>query len=255
MPGQKGINGMWSIAICDDNKQDCDKLEELLEFYCQEKSVAMESELFYNGNSLYEKMSLGKRYDLIFLDLLMDGMDGIMVGNEIRKKLDDEEVEIVYMSYEVRNPEAVMENRPMKFLRKPFCRKRVFYIADYARNLGFRWGQKFLFQKNSVFYQIPCKEILYFQSCGRKIEIHMANNKEKIEFYGKLSEIFEKGLPRQFVQIHQSYIINKDFIVEFSKEKLVLKGEKGYFTISRTFRRKAMIHLKENPKQISRLAD
>ena len=67
---------MWSIAICDDNAYDCDNLEELLEFYCREKSVAMESELFYDGSSLYEKMSLGKRYDLIFLDILMDGMDG-----------------------------------------------------------------------------------------------------------------------------------------------------------------------------------
>ena len=40
---------MWSIAICDDNKEDCHMLGELLDVYCQEKKVAMEWELFYDG--------------------------------------------------------------------------------------------------------------------------------------------------------------------------------------------------------------
>jgi DNA-binding LytR/AlgR family response regulator len=233
---------MWTIAICDDNERDCDNLEELLEVYCREKNVAMESELFYDGSLLYEKMSLGKRYDLIFLDILMEGMDGIRVGEEIRGKLDNEDVEIVYMSYEVRNAEAVMENRPMKFLRKPFHRKRVFQIADYARKLGFRREQQFSFQKKKVFYQVPYEDILYFQSVGRKVEIHMV--RETKEFYGKLSEILARGLPEQFVQIHQSYIVNTDFIVEFTRDWVCLKGEKGYFTISRTYRRAAMLRLK-----------
>lgn len=234
--------GMWSIAICDDNAYDCDNLEELLEFYCREKSVAMESELFYDGSSLYEKMSLGKRYDLIFLDILMDGMDGIEVGDEIRRRLDDEDVEIVYMSYEMQDPEAVIENRPIKFLRKPFGRKRVFQIADYVRKLGFRREQKFSFQKNKVFYQVPYEEILYFQSVGRKVEIHMVKGKQ--EFYGKLSQLLERGLPESFVQIHQSYIVNKDFIVKCTRDWVSLKGVQGYFTISRTFRRTAMAKLR-----------
>ena len=45
---------MWTIAICDDNERDCDNLEELLEVYCREKNVAMESELFYDGSLLYD---------------------------------------------------------------------------------------------------------------------------------------------------------------------------------------------------------
>jgi len=203
----------------------------------------MEWELFYDGASLYKKMSLGKRYDLIFLDLFMLGMDGIRVGDEIRRRLGNEEVEIVYMSYAVTDPEAVIENRPMKFLRKPFHRKRVFDIMDYARKLGSCCRQQFFFRKNNIYYQIPYGEILYFQSSGRKIEIHMVNGKN--EFYGKLSEILERGLPEHFVQIHQSYIINKEFIVEFKADRIYLKGETGYFSISRTFRRSAVMRLKK----------
>lgn len=67
---------------------------------------------------------------------------------------------------------------------------------------------------------------------------------EKSEFYGKLSEILKRGLPEQFVQIHQSYIINKDYIVELENDRVYLKGERGYFSISRTFRRSAAAHLK-----------
>lgn len=233
---------MWSIAICDDNKRDCYNLEEMLEFYCREKRIAMESDLFYDGISLYETMSLGKQYDLVFLDVVMDGMDGAMVGRGIRCALDNEEVQLVYMSYGVKDAEALFENRPLKFLRKPFHKKRVFQIADYARKLSFRRERQFAYQKKRVFYQVPYEEILYFQSSGRKVEIHMTD--EKSEFYGKLSEILKRGLPEQFVQIHQSYIINKDYIVELENDRVYLKGERGYFSISRTFRRSAAAHLK-----------
>lgn len=233
---------MWSIAICDDDKRDCYNLEEMLEAYCKEKGVAAELDSFYDGCSLYEVMKLGKQYDLIFLDILMAGMDGIMVGKEIRRALDNEEVQIVYMSYSARNAEVLFESRPIRFLKKPLRENNVFQIADYARKLSFRSAQQFLYQKKKILYQVPYEKILYFQSCGRKIEIHMTN--EKSEFYGKLSEILQKGLPEQFVQIHQSYIVNKDYIEELASDRVYLKGEKGYFSISKTFRQTALMRLR-----------
>lgn len=234
---------MWTIAICDDNERDRYNLEEILEFYCMEKGIAMESDLYYDGIPLYETMSLGKRYDIIFLDVLMTGMNGVAVGENIREKLDDEEVQIVYMSHGVNDAEALFENRPMKFLRKPFRRKRVFQIADYARKLNNRPDRRFWYQKKKVLYQVPYREIIYFQSLGRKIEIHTIGGKN--EFYGKLSDVLERGLPEQFVQIHQSYIVNKNFIVELCNDRVYLEGEKGYISISKTFRQAATGHLKE----------
>lgn len=55
-------------------------------------------------------------------------------------------------------------------------------------------------------YRIMYKDILYFQSDGRKINIVM---EKKIEsFYGKLSEIEQMCPEGVFLRIHKSYLIN-----------------------------------------------
>jgi DNA-binding LytR/AlgR family response regulator len=55
-------------------------------------------------------------------------------------------------------------------------------------------------------YRIMYKDILYFQSDGRKINIVM---EKKIEsFYGKLSEIEQMCPEGLFLRIHKSYLIN-----------------------------------------------
>ena len=88
---------MWSIAVCDDNRRQCRELAALLEIYGEENRIAVETEVFYDGCSLSKRMREGKRYDLIFLDVLMEGMDGIEVGNRIRRGIGDEEVQLVYI--------------------------------------------------------------------------------------------------------------------------------------------------------------
>lgn len=228
---------MWSIAICDDNRRECNEMEELLDTYCEEKKIALETELFYDGFSLCERMEAGKRYDLIFLDILMCGMDGIQVGSRIRHALDDEEVELVYMSCVMGDADLLLQNRPIGFMGKPIQKEEVYRTVDYARKLGDRFRKWFLYKKDRISYQVPYKEILYFQSVGRKVELHTLRGVH--EFYGKPSEILEEGLPEQFVQIHQSYIINRDFVVRFDKERVYLKGKEGYFSISQTYRQSA----------------
>lgn len=229
---------MWSIAICDDNRWERYELEDVLEGYCQERKIAMETDLFPDGLTLYERMRLGKHYDLIFLDILMLGMDGIQVGKGIRRELDDEETQLVYMSHGTGNADLLVPNHPVEFLRKPFQRENVFQVADEVRRLNFRWKRQFLYHKKGMVHQVRYQEILYFQSSGRKIEIHRADG--MCEFYGKLSKILENGLPEQFFQIHQSYIINGFHVVKMSKERVYMKGQKGYLPVSQPYRQTAM---------------
>ncbi len=225
---------MWSMAVCDDNRRQCRELEAALEIYGEENRVAVETEIFYDGFSLAERMEEGKRYDLIFLDVLMEGMDGIQVGDKIRKGMGDEDVQLVYISRALDHAELLFPNRPLGFLKKPFLREDIYRLTDYARKLGFQSHKFFLYRKGRILYQVAYKEIRYFQSSGRKIQIHTA--REVHEFYGKLSQILEDGLPGQFIQIHQSYIINTDYVTRQGRDRVFLEGEKGYFSISHPYR-------------------
>ena len=228
---------MWLIAICDDSRRECFKVEELLENYCMEKRIAMEAEIFYDGSQLYEKMEEGRHYDLIFLDIRMYGMDGIEVARKIRRGLKNEEVQIVYMSCVTGHADLLLQNHPIGFVGKPVRREELYRAADDAWKLGRRFKKCFIYQKDRMTYQVSYEDILYFQSIGRKVEVHTVSGVG--DFYGKLSDLVEKGLPEQFIQIHQSYIINRDFIVCFDRERVFLKGQKGYFSISQSYRQAA----------------
>lgn len=231
---------MWSIAVCDGSIRVGYALEEMLEDYCGENGIAAEVELFQNGFSLYESMRKGNRYDLIFLEILMLGPGGGEMGRVIRNRLDNQEVHLIYMSDMAGHANLLMNNRPTGFLEKPLRRKRVFQLAEHSRKLAVRLRQQFVFQKKKIIYQVPYQEIIYFQSMGRMIRVHTAS--EILEFYGKLPEIIERGLPGQFIQVHQSYVINTDYLICLSRERVYLKGQNGSFSVSQPYRQNIMDH-------------
>ena len=72
-------------------------------------------------------------------------------------------------------------------------------------------------------YKVLCKEILYFESKARQINIHVRDG-NKYVFNGKLSEV-EKGLSSgkvTFLRIHQSYLVNYLLIKSRSKSNVTL---------------------------------
>ena len=241
---QKGqVKRMWSIAICDDNRRVCYKMEELLEAYCEEMEIALETEIFPDGFRLYEEMTRGSHYDLIFLDVIMFGMNGIEVGRQIRRTFDG--VQLVYMTCITGHADLMIPNQPIGFVRKPIQKEEVYRAMDDARKIGKQNRTWFLYKKHRMTYQVSYREILYFQSLGRKVEIHTSDGVN--EFYGKLSSLMEEGLPKQFVQIHQSYIINRDYISCFGNGRVYLRGHKGYFNVSQPYRQAATQQIGSSP--------
>ena len=81
----------------------------------------------------------------------------------------------------------------------------------------------FSFKYKSQEYKVLCKEILYFESKARQINIHVRDG-NKYVFNGKLSEV-EKGLSSgkvTFLRIHQSYLVNYLLIKSRSKSNVTL---------------------------------
>lgn len=229
---------MWTIAICDDSRRQCWELGVMLRIYSEERNLAVETETFHDGGALFESMKTGKHYDMIFLDVFMNGMNGVELGSEIRRKLDNEDVHLVYVSVVTNHLELLFQNRPLGFIKKPVPKEEVYRLADYARKLEIRFQKCFVYRKEKTVYQVAYEEICYFQSVGRKIEIHTTSG--VYEFYGKLSSILKEGLPWQFIQIHKSYIVNREYVVRQSPKRVYMKNEEDYLSISRPYRQAAL---------------
>jgi DNA-binding LytR/AlgR family response regulator len=212
---------LLNIAICDDDQKIGGQIENFLIQVCGNLHIQFKSDVYFCGEDLCEKLSLGECYDLIFLDIELISTTGIEVGSVIRDKIGDELTQIVYISW---NPDYSLELfdiNPLNFLIKPItCEDIEKVINKFLKIVGF-WSDTFSFMCNYDTFKIKFKNIIYFESFGKKIVLHLKDRKE--EFYGKLKEIFDTQLSKyDFLFINQSYIVNFDYVATFQYEQVIL---------------------------------
>ena len=89
---------MYTIGICDDGRNVCDSIENMLEQYAQEKNVRLDISAWYTGEDLMDDLVSGHHLDILFLDIELVNMTGTEVGGYIRNQLDDMGMQIIYIS-------------------------------------------------------------------------------------------------------------------------------------------------------------
>ena len=75
---------MIKVAICEDSRMDRELLRKIVTYLMQERGLVFQLGIFESGEALmqdYEKHP----FDLIFLDIMMNGLDGLKTGKETGK--------------------------------------------------------------------------------------------------------------------------------------------------------------------------
>lgn len=204
---------MIRIGICDDDIQFTGRIEKIIKRLAKDNNIHADIDVFFDGVNLLEHMKAGNiRYDLIFMDIEMEGMNGLETAHKIRES--DEIVLLIYItSYESYALEA-FEVHPFQFLLKPLDEKQLchYFYKAYERIMSGDFYFNYKYKKD--FYKILVKDIMYFESKKRLIRIHKADGTIS-EFYGKLNNIEAEMQNRKvdFWRIHQSYLVNAKYII------------------------------------------
>ena len=211
------------IAICDDDEMLCHLLEEMILQLGKNEDVQVQISVFFDGKSLWEYMKQGNRFDLMFLDIEMEQMDGIAVGQALRDSLGDEECRVVYISGMESYAMELFAVRPMDFVVKPVTQDKIKKIWDLYGKLYQRDQRMFHYPVNGSVNYIAFHRIRYFQLYNRKVEIHTTNG-ETLIFYGKISDVREQTDAGRFIQISRSELVNYNAIEEYRGDSVVLQG-------------------------------
>lgn len=213
---------MFYIAICDDEKKICAQLERILLEMNSFFSEELEIEIFYSGEELCRFLTTEHSFDLIFLDIELEKMDGVGVGCYIRNTLHDEIVQIVYISGKDSYAMELFEIRPLHFLIKPLQQPKVKELVEKAYHLSNKLNAVFRYKKGYATCKKQIGDIIYFESKNRQVKMVATDGVET--FYGKLEDVFIKVESHGFIYAHKSYLINYVHVAEFHYDSLKMSN-------------------------------
>lgn len=210
---------MIKIAVCDDDQHFLGTVVTYLTQLKNKYQYELQIEEYSSGEELIQDIDKGHRFDLAYMDIEMKKMDGMDTASYIRER--DEKMILVYISSHEEYMRKLFETEPFRFLSKPVSLEdfeKVFLKA--VQKINNQKQQCYYFQSGKNMMKILVRDILYFESAGRKVIVHTKNH--EYEYYDKLSEVEKKVSSLRFVRIHKAYLVNMDNIEAFQYERVAL---------------------------------
>lgn len=223
----RGGDYMIRVAVCDDEKCIQDILKNYLLRYTIEYDRDISPFVFDTCEELMEEYLKGNSFDVILLDIEFNNqkeklMNGIDFGKKLRRLYANDNTAIVYVTSFGEYAIDSIKIRPYDYIEKPITYERIVeffesYYSDQAK------GKKvFEYTAHKVKNSVIVSNIRYFESQGRTIIIHTVSN--QYVFYGKLSCLLDNESLNDFISIHKSYFVNKNYIERYTSNSVVLFG-------------------------------
>ncbi len=109
---------IYKIAICDDEPDILSLLNSFLVRISIETDIDFDVHHFKSGNELLTSYNYAHSFDIIFLDIEMNGFNGIETAIQIRN-IPDDEVEIVILTYHSKYFKGGFKIHAFDYLIKP----------------------------------------------------------------------------------------------------------------------------------------
>lgn len=207
---------MLEIGICDDDRLLLWEMEKRLYALGLEKGMKLEIDVYTDGEEIVKAVYGGKRFDIVFMDIEMNHLNGLAAAGRIREV--DRAVQVVYVtSYDCYMKEA-FKAAPIGFIVKPIEDKEFAGTFNHILKLIGKADQYYRFRYDRADYKVLLKDVMYFESKRRMTEIAWEGGRYRL--YKNLETIEEelKVQKARFVRIHKSYLVNYWYITRFSSD-------------------------------------
>lgn len=212
---------MIRVAVCDDEKVFLNDYVKTINNIKKLYSYNIEVFKFSSGEELLKFSSISEsKFDIIFLDIIMDNINGIETAKRIREF--DKRTEIIFLTsskdYALEGYEVGAYNYIVKSYE--YVKDKIYKAI---RNLYLKDNDFIVIHNKSGIEKIEINKIIYIESNKRKI---IFNTTEfKYETYEKLDNIYNKIKNRGFIKTHRSYIINRAFIKKIESRDIITTTE------------------------------
>ncbi len=207
------------ITILEDTKKEREHLSEILDIWSQEKNFVIEKKIYNSVESYLRTTEIPKdNSNLFILDIQMGQISGIVFAHRLRSEGFSGHIifltafrEYVFHGYEV---------HAFNFLLKPVDVNALYKCLDEVSDT--LAGHFYCYRNKSETLLIPHKDILCFSSVRHSIEITTTSG--LYIQYAALNNIIN-FLPRKFVRVHKSHIVNLAHIYKINGNIISLSNQ------------------------------
>lgn len=213
----KEAGNMIRLGICDDDGKILEILGRMVE------SQYGEQIQIQTWNSSEELLFWCEEKGCVSLDVLL--IDIVLQegsGIELAKKLQrlSRRVKIIFITGHIEYATDIFQVEPVYLLKKPVSALKLVEAIDRAiEKIRLEEHQVITLHSKGMISRINVKYVSFIETCERKLLIHQNEDISKI--YMKLDELEEK-LGEGFLRCHHSYLVNMDYIKNFSSQEIEL---------------------------------
>jgi DNA-binding LytR/AlgR family response regulator len=227
---------MLTIAVCDDDNTDRNKICNEIETYLQNQQISCRIFAYDSAeklNSVIEGKRL--RFDIIFLDIIMDGIDGMTYAHLIRTQ--DKQVKIIFITCSSDYVYDGYAVGALSYLVKPINPTKI--IASLTKaiaQIGEAAKESIFITSGGIAKRILINDILYLESKKNQVEIVFAESCERLTIYARLDDFVRFNPSKKWLRPHKSFIVNFLYVEQYFGDKLILKNA-AVIPISRAYRK------------------
>lgn len=225
---------MLSIAICDDDKQFLNIIENEIFAICQKNELQYSLTLFTDGDKILFNL---ESYDLILLDIKMAGVSGLEIAERINKARTSSEFPIVvFITSRDNFVFDALKFHPYAFIRKQSldkdlesCLMRVNRIVNKVSDI-----QRYVIKSGRNMVSLQIERIISVYKSGNYciFVTDSGTYRERCKFDDKYNDLEQYG----FIRTGIGCMVNISHIIEMKTEEIVMdNGE--IFPVSKKYRK------------------
>lgn len=213
---------MLSVAVCDDEFLQCSQIAGQVRKVLDEMKISNTIRQFNSGKEL---LCAAEDFDIIFLDIMMHGIDGIHTAKVLRERTKKEGI-LIFISSSREYAIEAFDVEAFHYLVKPVDEKKLRMVLQKIVRKSENEIQEFILvskerQKKKLFLN----NIYYFEMQGRTVDVHGIDGIfTYYEQIGNLEKLLQK---KGFFRCHKSYLVNLKYVDSYTRQEILLdNGER-----------------------------
>ena len=199
------------IALVDDLKQDRELLERRIEdFFASRSSDRFSIEAFESAETFLPSFTPGK-YDLVFLDICMDEMNGIELAKKLRSS--DAHLLIVFQTTAREYAFDAFPIHPFDYLLKPCRQDEMSAVLNEAMRVLDAGDPVIRVVASRAEFDVPLRSLIAAVSSGHNTELTLTNRQQltATESFKNINAKIHDD--RRFLLINRGILINMDHVL------------------------------------------